>query len=304
MVKKFPPRKKEAMTGSQFIRLLTERGIKAYGPEYEKLVLEQIKAGNVPDFMRPENWREVTIKGKLEGGAEAEITIRVCPDYIAIGSNEDYVRVPLSAVALQRLAARLDAALPTKKVVDEIDKVAAQENSRFGLVTDSEVARKRGVKIDRKTSVHMIDPEFVAWQSEIADEKIAERKLPRSGRMGYTIVSGHKKDVIVYDSPRPTRLVQYRPPEQGLDTGAHPNTHTDYSLGGRLVDQQVRVKMPDMNIEMTTRYEDIIKHGTYYRLLSDQCFDISKCYTISRQTVPKKKTEEAPPQPKKVRLTR
>ena len=62
MVKKFPPRKKEAMTGSQFIRLLTERGIKAYGPEYEKLVLEQIKAGNVPDFMRPENWREVTIK--------------------------------------------------------------------------------------------------------------------------------------------------------------------------------------------------------------------------------------------------
>ena len=303
MAKKLPPRKKNAITGSQFMELMEERGITATDPTYEKAVIDQIMAGNVPSYMRPENWRKMTFKGKTKKGADVSVTIRVCPDYVAIGSDEDYVRVPLSAVALQRLSAMMDVALPTIKVADAIDKKA----QKIRLVTDTEIERKKGKKKDSAHSTHMIKPDFILWQSKIADENFHKANIPKfktkGGGIEYTLVSGHKKDVLVYDSPDPTRLVQYRPPEQGLDYGAHPNTHIDYSLGGRLIDQEVELSFkPSVQAVVHTRYEDIISHPEYYKLLSDQRFDIKRCYTIPRKTVPRKKTVEAPLPKKKPRL--
>jgi len=49
-----------------------------------------------------------------------EATVQVLPDYLAIGDDRDFVCVPLSPLAAQRIADRLGFALPTRKLVDDV----------------------------------------------------------------------------------------------------------------------------------------------------------------------------------------
>ncbi|MBN1170281.1 hypothetical protein JXA56_04605 [Candidatus Micrarchaeota archaeon] len=297
MAKPLPPRKKDALRGSQFMT-----GIKMiYGPEYESAVIREVMSGNVPDFMRPENWREVTLTGTVDG-MEVEIIIRVAPDYLAIGSNEDYVRVPLSPVALQRLAGQLDMALPTKKVVDAVYVQAKKENGLLDLIDAGEISRETGMKLDRSTK-YMLSPEFAWSQSVIADGKIKQRNLPK-----YGIVCGQKKDVIIHQVPKEHRgnLVQYRPNHpQGLDYGAHPKDHSDYSLGARFVDQHVTVRIRGNRVtEIEARYGDIINDPKFYKILSDARFDIRLAYRMAEATVPVRRESDTPEIRKKLPLRR
>ena len=268
-----------------------------YGPKYEDAVIREILAGNVPDFMRPENWREITVRGIVDG-MEVELTFRVCPDYMAIGSNDDYVRVPMSPAGFLKLAARWDVALPTKKVVDRIYAEAAKEGGVFALIDAPEISRETGMKMDRQTR-HMLSPEFAWSQSVIADAKMEKRKIRKFG-----LVVGHKKDVLVHPVPPHCNgnLIQYRPNHpQGLDYGAHPKSHTDYSLGIRLVDSEVHVKIKGKKeVEVDSTYRDVILNPKMYGLLSDVPFDINLVY----RKVPTVKMKAPEPEPKKRAMVR
>ncbi len=46
------------------------------------------------------------------------------PDYLSIGSNDDWARIPLSPMAAQQIADSLNCFLPTRKMVDDIYKAA------------------------------------------------------------------------------------------------------------------------------------------------------------------------------------
>ncbi len=271
MVKPFPKRKSDAPTGSQFMLSVA----KIHGKTYEDKVIAEILAGNVPDFMRPENWQSITVREKI-GDMEVEMTLRVCPDYIALGSNSDYVRVPLSPNGLRRLTAAMGAELPTKKVVDIIDREAKSHNGLFDLVDAAMISRKTGMPLDKGTT-YMLRPEFAWSSSQISDNEIRARKLA-----GFSLVSGQKKDVILHPVPLDAKnnLIQYRPNHpQGLDFRSHPKDHTDYSLGARLVDPIVDVKITGPpSRERRMNYRDIIMDKDLFRLLSDIKFDIAKIY--------------------------
>lgn len=269
MVKPLPERKKDSITGSQFMVELE----KIYGPKYEEAVIREVLAGNVPDFIRPENWKEIKIKEKI-GGLFVTMTIRVAPDYLAIGSNDDYVRVPLSPIGLQTLLSQMDAALPTKKIVDIIDKEA--HDGLLKLVDAKAVSKRSGIPLDKGTT-YMIKPDFTWSASILADELISGKKLPKM-----SLVSGHKKDVIVHPVPIEAKrnLIQYRPNHpQGLDFLNHFKDHTDYSLGARLVDSVVRVQITgEREVDKNMKYSDIIMDPQLFRLLSHVKFDITKVY--------------------------
>src|SRR5207249_10522967 len=47
-------------------------------------------------------------------------TFYVNPDYLAIGSDEDYFLAPISPQTAQKIANGLDCSLPTRKMVDQI----------------------------------------------------------------------------------------------------------------------------------------------------------------------------------------
>jgi hypothetical protein len=86
--------------------------------ERESAILDQALSGNFPTFLRRSN--PVELKGRSAGGAPITITLCVSPDYLAIGSDTDYMFVPMRLSTAIAVANRYQALLPTRRMVDAI----------------------------------------------------------------------------------------------------------------------------------------------------------------------------------------
>ena len=106
------------LTGTEFMKRVRDN--KMTRMQYEAAVFAAVTAGNVPDFVKKQNFTTISIPGKLNG-RDVEVKVRVSLDYVAIGTNEDYVRVPLSPLIGQKIARYYGCVLPTKTIVDAID---------------------------------------------------------------------------------------------------------------------------------------------------------------------------------------
>ena len=51
-------------------------------------------------------------------------TIEVMPDYLAVGSDDDFVRMPMRPQTAQQIADAFGCVLPTRKIVDAMDAAA------------------------------------------------------------------------------------------------------------------------------------------------------------------------------------
>ncbi len=104
-----PPRQPSAPKGTAFALSIAALPLE----EREQKILAEVKAGNVPPFLR-----------KLVPVAVSAATVKasyfVAPDYLAIGSDDDFFLTPLSPLTAQAIADRLDCILPTPKMVDDI----------------------------------------------------------------------------------------------------------------------------------------------------------------------------------------
>lgn len=88
------------------------------GPERDAVVTQQLLAGNFPDFLR--ELAPVTLNWTTPDGEPVDVTICVTPDYMAIGPDSDFVRVPVGLPAAVEIASGLGFLLPTPKMVDAI----------------------------------------------------------------------------------------------------------------------------------------------------------------------------------------
>jgi hypothetical protein len=110
-----PARSASAEGGRVFLDRMTSEGVDVIGhggniPARDQKFHEQLVAGNMPDFCR--QWAEVSYdwNGKT-------VKVWITPDCIAIGSNEDWLRVNNSGSAAQRLANLWGCQLPTAKIL-------------------------------------------------------------------------------------------------------------------------------------------------------------------------------------------
>jgi len=103
-----------APTGSEFVREL--RGLS--DDERELAIMDQALRGNVPTFLR--HSEPVTLAGRASGGLWVAITLCVAPDYLAIGSDNDYLYVPMRLKTALAVANHYDSLLPTRRMVDAI----------------------------------------------------------------------------------------------------------------------------------------------------------------------------------------
>ena len=78
----------------------------------------ELLAGNLPQFLT--KLKPVTLRGQLPSGETVTVTLCVTPDYLAIGSDNDFVRVPMGLAAALTVAGRFGFVLPTPKMVDAI----------------------------------------------------------------------------------------------------------------------------------------------------------------------------------------
>ncbi len=73
------------------------------GTERDRIVADQVLSGNVPAFLR--SLIPVTFSAaRLAMAAAVEVTICVTPDYLAVGNDRDFVRVPMGLPAAARIA--------------------------------------------------------------------------------------------------------------------------------------------------------------------------------------------------------
>jgi len=181
--------------------------------------------GNVPDFLR--TLVPLTSRASI-GGTERTVVWQVLPDYVAIGSNEDYMLMPLTPLLGQRLADALRCTLPTRKMVDAIYANAAVKLAPQPIAPSAEM-----------TTV----PVFIQHNDSV--------RIQRAGTLAHNplgaLVGGHKKDVIISNAivsnlkpsvPKPVVIYGWHQlngvPIQPLYNG-HGETYADYSHGIRLV---------------------------------------------------------------------
>lgn len=109
--------------GDKFIRSIDD----AEFWEMERLIVERVLAGNIPDSLK--EFRKIVIHTEAEPGQGIlsqphTIELWVLPDYLSIGTNSDWVRMPMGPVAAQIIADSLYCSLPTCWLVERINDVA------------------------------------------------------------------------------------------------------------------------------------------------------------------------------------
>ena len=210
----------------------------------DSLAVQEILAGNIPSFLKKFVAVTSTIKDSM--GTSHRAVFYVSPDYLAIGTDEDWARIPLTPMAAQKIADSFHCFLPTPKMVDLIYRQAA-------------------VKLEPVPMYAFRDSSVTMWQHHLIIEG------QRKGRTG--LIAGIKKDVVlsgkISRDAKPNREAIYGwhqlngNPIQPLYTG-HINWWVDYSHGIRLIWQTIKVDGKEMN------YADVLKHPLYQKLLCDE----------------------------------
>jgi hypothetical protein len=235
-----PPRPALAKTGSEFYRAVFDLDRE----QREELAKTELLHGNVPSFLRSFTAIETSIT--TAAGKRIKAVYFVLPDYLAVGSETDFARIPLTPMAAQIIADSLHCFLPTRKIVDDVYRSAV-------------------VKLEPVPMYALRDSAVTMYQHNLIIE--GQRKL-RKG-----LIAGIKKDVVISGQiprdPKPDRVAIYGwhkvdgTPIQPLYTG-HVNWYVDYSHGIRLVYRTIYVDGKPMD------YIDVLRSDELKGLLCDE----------------------------------
>jgi hypothetical protein len=212
-----PSRSSDDLTGSQFARYVSNMS----SQDREEAILEEISKGNLPQFLR--KLVPVELHDKLANGQNFTATIFVTPDYLAIGSDSDFLRIPMNLHTAVTIAERFGFILPTRKMVDAI-----YLQSSYHLMPQPLPAGPQ-----------MRSTEYYSTHNEMIENQMHAIGAPLGA-----LISGDKKDVVM--SNRLARYVGriaiygwHRGPGQPIQplSTVHGANYADYSHGIRLISE-------------------------------------------------------------------
>jgi hypothetical protein len=236
-----PARPEHAIGGSKFMKSLEGIAI----DKREAAILRELSSGNFPDFLR--EFKEVPIVGSLKtGGKDLTATLEVMPDYMAVGSDRDFVRIPMTPQTAQQIADKFGCTLPTRKMVDAIDRAAEVRLAPHPMTVEREAI------------------ETFAEHNAIIEKQRGEKPLG-------LLTIGTKKDIVltprIFEKPKRLAIYGWRQlngqPIQPL-TIAHWNRYLDYSHGVRLVRDKVVLD------GKTAKISDLLADPDRCSLVSDE----------------------------------
>lgn len=189
--------------------------------EREETIVRELLSGNAPASLL--RWRPIEFVRQDSRGVERKVALSVLPDDLAVGSDEDFVRVPLTPRAAQRIADAWGGQLPTRAIVDAIHAHADLRISPIPLTENREAPAT-----------------FLEHHDRI------QRQL--GAAPAGQLLSGGKKSVVVTNrlGERPRRVAIYGwhqldgTPIQPL-TIVHHENYVDYSHGIRLVRREMTI---------------------------------------------------------------
>lgn len=253
---KLPFRKADAITGTAFANSISDSTLSLN--DRENLSFDAIKKGNVPSFLRKLSMVEHEL---ILDGKKYKITFFVIPDYISIGSNEDYFYIPMTPILAQKVAYLMNSSLPTKKMVDLI-----YEQASIKLIPIPIAPTKAMTAV----------PVFKAHNNMVQEQLVPYLKQHSTGEL----TAGNKKDIIISTkiyTEKTAKVVIYG--WHHLNGKAiqpiynkHSNTWADYSHGVRLVQNKVFINgkkttlqkvLADPKLCLLLSDEGIIEKGYY-----------------------------------------
>jgi hypothetical protein len=240
-----PLRSPEAETGSAFMKRVAALPLN----EREDEIYKTLSSGNIPDFLR----NTVTLNGEFadSSGTIHKVSYEAMPDYLAVGNDTDYCRIPMSPHTAQKLATLFGASLITSKLSDNIYRMADIKLTPFNYIpvgNANELVKK-----------------FEEHNRQI------EKQFAEAGGKKGELVAGIKKDIILSTrlKNQPTRVVIYGwhkvdgTPIQPVYSG-HVDWYVDYSHGVRFINNQVMI---DGKFFLFT---DVLKDPVLYKIFSNE----------------------------------
>ncbi|HEX3600215.1 MAG TPA: hypothetical protein VHU84_08725 [Lacipirellulaceae bacterium] len=238
-----PPRPIDAIGGAEFAKKIDKMALK----DREAAILHEITTGNFPEFLR--NFKSVEFHGPLGTGDNAHdvvAKIDVMPDYLAVGSDADFVRMPMTPQTAQQIADRFGCILPTRRLVDAIDSQA-----------------------ELKLAPHPMTEARESIATFVEHNKIIEDQ--RGNKSLGLLITGVKKDIVltprIFEKPQRLAIYGWRQldgtPIQPL-TIVHWNQYVDYSHGVRLVRDTLTANGEQLNIA------ELLKDPNRCGLVSDE----------------------------------
>lgn len=161
-----PARPASALTGSQLATNATL--LSSDLRTREKFIENEFLSGNVPSFLR--KFSPVALTNRA--------TIYVTPDYLALGSDADYLLMPMTPATAQRIADATGCLLPTRKMSDAIYANAEVKLPPQPLTPGPTM-----------TTV----PVFVQHNNIVRTQRVEILKTHPLG----ALVAGDKKDVVI-----------------------------------------------------------------------------------------------------------
>jgi len=244
LTRNIPALASQALTGSQFAELVARMDSRAR----EQAILKQAFAGNLPAFLS--KLIPVALSYRQPDGRTHTATIFVMPEYFAIGTDRDFLRIPMNLYTAVAVASRMGFILPTRKIVNAIYEQSAFHFSPEPMAAGPEM---------RSTDYY----------------RTHNRKIEEQSRtLGVTpgaLVSGHTKDVVMTNllAGNPGKIAIYGwhrlngAPIQPLST-VHGACYADYSHGIRLVSETVLVD------GKTRSVYDVLQDPVLSKVLSDE----------------------------------
>jgi hypothetical protein len=262
-----PPRAANALSGREFIQKISPLD---FG-QRESAIVTEVLAGNIPTFER--HFCSVTVTNIFSNETNVA-TFFVAPDWLAVGSDEDYFYTPLSPNMAQRIADQLNCILPTRKMSDEIYAAAAVK------LVPSPIP---------PTSAMTTVPAFAQINEIIRAQRAPLLALHPLG----ALVAGHKKDVVI--SARlagvTNRVAIYGWHQmngiaiQPLFLG-HTTAWVDYSHGIRLVSQNLLVNGSSKTVA------EVLADPKLCGLLSDEGVITNAYYSTNPPTLMRPTSEK------------
>jgi hypothetical protein len=237
------PQRTSSLTGNEFYH-------QAFAMKWQardSFAVKEVLAGNLPSFLK----KFVAIHTSIidsTTGKTIKATYYVSPDYLSIGSDDDWARINITPLAAQMIADSFHCFLPTRKMVDDIYNAAK-------------------LKLEPVPMYAFRDSTPTMWHHHLIVEG------QRRGRKG--LIAGIQKDVVISGKisrdPKTDRVAIYGwhkldgKPIQPLYTG-HIFWWVDYSQCIRLVYRQIKVNSKWMD------YVDVLKDPMLQKLLCDEEF--------------------------------
>jgi len=244
LTRSIPARAGQDLTGSQFAQYVS----KMNPQEREQAIEGEILKGNLPEFLR--KLVPVELHYDSPGGKSLTATIFVTPDYLAIGSDSDFLRIPMNLPTAAAIADRFGFTLPTRKMVDAI-----YLQSRYHLAPQPLPA---GPQM-RSTTYY--------WNHN----QMVEDQIHALGVQLGALVAGDKKDLVItnrlnFNLGRVAIYGWHRGPGQPIQplSTVHGINYADYSHGIRLISNMVLIDGKVRSIQ------DILHDPSVAKVLSDE----------------------------------